>query len=108
MENTNYLIIKPNGKNNLDKIGFGSLEGFVISGNEMDAYEKANELTNGSEVEFYPEDPTAFLGTTSVIEISKKASVKIGNIGGQDLYDLIENYSAHPKEAISSLLNTLG
>jgi hypothetical protein len=109
MENKElYLILLANPENATETMGFGSLEGFVICGNYIEACQKANELTNGEEVEFYAEDPKCFLGTTSVIKLNFNPEIEEGPIEGFDLYELIEIGSEDPRDAISSILNTIG
>lgn len=109
MENKElYLILLANPENEMEKMGFGNMKGYVVEGTSSDAYIKANELTNGDLMDLEDEEVIKeFLGTTSVIKLKSSVSISSGPIEGLDLYELVEEYE-DPKNAISSLLNTLG
>jgi len=109
MENKElYLILLANPENEMEKMGFGNMKGHVVEGTSSDAYIKANELTNGDSMDSKDEEEIKeFLGTTSVIKLKSLTPISSGPIEGSDLYDLVEECE-DPKNAISSLLNTLG
>ena len=109
MENKElYLILLANQENETEKMGFGNMKGHVIEGTSLDAYIKANELTNGDSMDSKDEEEIKeFLGTTSVIKLKSLTTISSGPIEGSDLYELVEECE-EPKNAISSLLNTLG